>query len=260
MRTSFTSENPTSLRFIVTGLVLIVWRRRGQRREGFTLVEMMVVIAIIAVLAAFLFPVFSAARERSRRTVCANNLMQLGIANAMYAEDNDGMDASYPYGYGNQPADNSNELTKFIAAYEPYIKNKDIWFCPSDPIAHKSTPNQWLDPNCKTAPLFDHAFLSYSFGFPYIGSRRLGRYFDRIRTDYPQYMPRAWDDIYADSGPGFDFNGQPLGSVEAKLAFFSPGDLSGNHRVGTNILFRDGHVKFYFYNRGFIEKVQLVDR
>ena len=56
----------------------------GRKRAAFSLVELLVVIGIIALLMSMLFPVLRSAQETARRTKCASNLHQLGLAFQMY--------------------------------------------------------------------------------------------------------------------------------------------------------------------------------
>ena len=58
-------------------------------RRGFTLTEMLTVIAIMAILMALLFPVFSTSREKARQNACLTNLKQVGTALTAYAQDYD---------------------------------------------------------------------------------------------------------------------------------------------------------------------------
>ena len=58
-------------------------------RQGFTIVELLVVIAIVGILVALLLPAIQMAREAARRTKCANNLRQLGVASLNYESTNE---------------------------------------------------------------------------------------------------------------------------------------------------------------------------
>ena len=98
-----------------------------QSERGFTLVELLIVVAIIAVLAAFLFPVIAQAREKARQTTCAGNLRQLDGAFRMYAQDND--DRLPTQGAGG-PVD--AVTTAWETPLHPYLKSTDVGRCPSD--------------------------------------------------------------------------------------------------------------------------------
>ncbi|HUW18062.1 MAG TPA: prepilin-type N-terminal cleavage/methylation domain-containing protein [Sedimentisphaerales bacterium] len=107
---------------------------KSREQKGFTLVELLVVISIIAMLMGIVLPAFNKARASAYRTVCKSNLHQLGLAFRMYLDDNRNI---MPPAAGFPSLEDPNDparkppITEFILPYAPEGK---VFKCPSDNV------------------------------------------------------------------------------------------------------------------------------
>jgi general secretion pathway protein G len=106
------------------------------RRKGFTLVELLVVVAIIVILAGILYPVFAAARRAAYNATCLSNLKQIGLAVQMYAQD---YDEAFPTAccqadrvVGKAQTNYPVPTPYLWEVVNPYVKNPSVWRCPGD--------------------------------------------------------------------------------------------------------------------------------
>ena len=184
----------------------------GERRAAFTLIEILVVLSIIAVLAAILFPVFSRARENARRASCQSNLKQISLGAQQYIQD---YDERFPLGL---VAHNVMRYSTSFDLLQPYLKNPQIGICPSDggePDVDMMLPG--------TLP------VSYKANTEITTSPDLGEPSPPsvAEIEHSDRLPLIWDAVNVSSNP------------------FAPNVITmRRHHEGANCSFADGHVKW----------------
>jgi len=213
--------------------------RRIASHRGFTLVELLVIIAILALLAAILFPVFAQAREAARRCTCASNLKQLGMAFMMYAGD---YDETLPEAGGDSDSaawiDYSSPDQR--AGIYPYLRQfsktgPSVYRCPNglpDTSSYRSVSstyamNDYLRPWHGTYP---RSIPDASLALSQIDSvSRTILLFEATQH------PEGWTNR----------NGSPYFHTVDKATGRPVGVPQVYHHGGSNFLFCDGHVHFH---------------
>ncbi len=218
--------------------------------NGWTLIELLVVITITSVLIGLIFAGVQRVREKGRQSACASNLRQVGQAFLMYAQDNDGYLPPYrnwpiqAWGDGVTPpelpwlkgcswgGERGTLYAPHLLFYSvnPYLRNKEVWFCPSDPYAGTET-FYWC--------IF-HKYTSYWFNIKRpINLRDTGYYRRDLYKDPSSFMLASDPKFKKDEKACYANDPDYLDCVKWWRV---PG---GNHFDGTNQLYLDGHVKWF---------------
>jgi prepilin-type N-terminal cleavage/methylation domain-containing protein/prepilin-type processing-associated H-X9-DG protein len=205
------------------------------QKRGFTLIELLVVIAIIAILAAILFPVFQKVRENARRTSCASNEKQLGLAFVQYTQDTD---EKYPL-FQTVTGDT------WAQGIYPYVKATGVYKCP-DNSNNGTAPNHIADNGTPPLP------VNYAYNYQIAGSYNPPN--NNTNNSLPGGLPVGLAGINEPASKilvtetqgeiGIAYYDWP--SVAANAGFGNgPGTSRGfvPHGDRWNCLFADGHVK-----------------
>jgi prepilin-type N-terminal cleavage/methylation domain-containing protein/prepilin-type processing-associated H-X9-DG protein len=209
-----------------------------RRRLGFTLVEMLVVIGIIAMLVSLLLPALSVARSRALAVKCQSNLQQNFYMMSLYAHDADGW--LFPIGLGANLSDPKARWPMLV--FQPPSPNPGTLVCPAD-----------TDPGVEDlTPLDKHS---------YILNKHVAYHKIKFGTDSARFY--NWEvvlmgekvNIYRDYYMEMDdakADQWGLGTLQAYNPPASTGDTDYNRLVelyrhgitfGSNLLFLDGSVR-----------------
>ncbi|HEY2584882.1 MAG TPA: type II secretion system protein [Tepidisphaeraceae bacterium] len=120
--------------------------RRGRPHNGFSLVELIVVIGVIGVLIAMLLPALRVVRENAQRIKCQANLRQIGFALQMYANSNKGWLPSWSGWHSTAfPADSSQEPSWCGKLADWLSPDSAVYQCPSFPQDPMKLHNYFIE-------------------------------------------------------------------------------------------------------------------
>jgi prepilin-type N-terminal cleavage/methylation domain-containing protein len=146
-----------------------------KRELGFTLLELLVVIAVIAILAALLFPAINNAKAKARQTACSNNLRQINLGIHMYSDDSS--DAAPSPG----TAAATTNLVSLYSGYKRLMKSyvglngtsspgDRLFACPADTffpsyvLPDINLPASYVRQSLHSHPAFDYSSYAFNGG------------------------------------------------------------------------------------------------
>jgi prepilin-type processing-associated H-X9-DG protein len=214
------------------------------------LVELLVTIAVLAILLALLLPGISAARARAQTARCLSNLKQFGLAFQLYAGDHNdlifaNLGRHVPLGetwvegwLGDPPGpDCTNTIYLRRSLASPYVPSVEMWRCPADQLRVGIFGQSFAKVRTISINHFMGAPWTYN---PCTSYRRLSDIVQPSPSDafvFIEERPQTINDGAFAVTEDFD---------ETEPATWLMKDVpSTNHRGGCNLSFADGHVDYH---------------
>jgi prepilin-type N-terminal cleavage/methylation domain-containing protein len=174
--------------------------------SGFTLLELLAVIVVIAILATLLIPGFGAAKSKARRVACLNNLRQIGFGVNLYAGDSrDAAPGGWP------PTNSTFNYFQGVTAYKKLLASyatSNLFICPADIFHYDYLTNSpgyaHVATGLHTQSETDFSSYGFNGGDVLTGGRNtdsiVGRKLGSIRepaktvlvADYAAFFPYSW--------------------------------------------------------------------
>lgn len=140
---------------------------RALRPKGFTLLELLVVVAIVSLLISILLPSLISVREQARASQCLSNLRQVGVGLQMYV-----MTSKDHYPQHSSLKALTTDIGKPRTRWPDYLHNhmrsEEVYECPSlSPIQRQDFALAWAHPTTRK-------YGGYGYNFQYLGNSRIG--------------------------------------------------------------------------------------